>query len=159
MQSTRLTRAERRAKKRRNQRIGLSVIILVVLALVAYIAYTGFTAKKSMETTASGLQYQDLIVGTGPAAQTGDTVVVHYTGYLADGTKFDSSLDRGQPFTLTLGRGQVIKGWEEGLVGMKVGGKRKLIIPPELAYGSTGAGGVIPPNATITFEVELLEIQ
>jgi FKBP-type peptidyl-prolyl cis-trans isomerase len=112
-----------------------------------------------MVTTASGLQYQDLVIGDGKEAMVGDNVSVHYTGWLEDGTKFDSSLDRGNPFEFTLGMGQVIQGWDEGVAGMKVGGKRKLVIPPDLGYGPTGAGGVIPPNATLIFEVELLEIK
>lgn len=107
-------------------------------------------------TTASGLQYIDLKVGTGATAQAGQTVTVHYTGWLENGKKFDSSVDRGQPFSFPLGAGRVIKGWDEGVQGMKVGGKRKLIIPSNLGYGARGAGGVIPPNATLIFEVELL---
>ncbi|MCZ7554292.1 MAG: FKBP-type peptidyl-prolyl cis-trans isomerase [Anaerolineales bacterium] len=112
-----------------------------------------------MITTASGLQYEDLVIGTGAQAQPGDTVSVQYTGWLQDGTKFDSSLNRNQPFTFTLDMGNVIRGWDEGVGGMKVGGKRRLVIPPDLAYGSRGAGGVIPPNATLIFEVELLEVR
>jgi FKBP-type peptidyl-prolyl cis-trans isomerase len=107
-------------------------------------------------TTSSGLQYIDLKVGTGATAQAGQTVSVHYTGWLENGKKFDSSVDRGQPFSFPLGAGRVIKGWDEGVKGMKVGGKRKLIIPSNLGYGARGAGGVIPPNATLIFEVELL---
>jgi FKBP-type peptidyl-prolyl cis-trans isomerase len=110
-------------------------------------------------TTQSGLKYQELKEGSGPAAKDGDTVDVHYTGWLKDGTKFDSSHDRGQPFSFKLGAGRVIKGWDEGVQGIKVGGKRKLIIPPELAYGKRGAGGVIPPDAELTFEVELIKIR
>ena len=112
-----------------------------------------------MITTNSGLQYDDLEEGTGEAAKAGNTVEVHYTGWLKDGKKFDSSHDRKQPFSFRLGAGQVIKGWDEGVAGMKVGGKRKLIIPAALGYGSRGAGGVIPPNAELTFEVELLEVK
>jgi peptidylprolyl isomerase len=110
-------------------------------------------------TTASGLKYIDLTPGTGAVPQTGQLVTVHYTGWLQNGTKFDSSLDRGQPFRFNLGEGRVIKGWDEGVATMKVGGKRRLIIPASLAYGSRGAGGVIPPNAELTFDVELLGVQ
>ena len=104
------------------------------------------------------LKIEELKVGTGAEAKTGDEVQVHYTGWLTDGTKFDSSVDRGQPFSFTLGVGMVIRGWDEGVVGMKVGGKRKLTIPAHMGYGARGAGGVIPPNATLVFEVELLGI-
>jgi peptidylprolyl isomerase len=110
-------------------------------------------------TTPSGLQYVDLVKGTGATPRAGQIVSVHYTGWLKDGTKFDSSLDRGQPFKFPLGQGRVIKGWDEGVASMQIGGKRKLIIPPGLAYGSQGAGGVIPPNAELTFDVELLGVQ
>jgi FKBP-type peptidyl-prolyl cis-trans isomerase FkpA len=112
-----------------------------------------------MPSTDSGLQYEDLNEGTGAAAKAGDSVQVHYTGWLTNGTKFDSSKDRGKPFRFQLGAGQVIKGWDEGVAGMKVGGKRKLTIPPSLGYGARGAGGVIPPGAELIFEVELLGIQ
>ncbi len=108
--------------------------------------------------TDSGLKYDDLIEGDGAAAAAGQRVMVHYTGWLMDGRKFDSSVDRADPFTFALGAGQVIRGWDEGVQGMKIGGKRKLTIPPQLGYGARGAGGVIPPNATLVFEVELLEI-
>jgi len=101
---------------------------------------------------------EELVVGAGAAAAAGQKVSVHYTGWLTDGKKFDSSKDRGDPFAFPLGRGQVIRGWDEGVAGMKVGGKRKLTIPPELGYGARGAGGVIPPNATLVFEVELLGV-
>ncbi len=110
-------------------------------------------------TTASGLKYYDFQVGTGETPQVGQTVAVHYTGWLEDGTKFDSSLDRGEPIQFALGTGKVIKGWDEGLSTMKVGGKRQLVIPASLAYRESGAGGVIPPNATLIFEVELVGIR
>ena len=103
-------------------------------------------------------QVEDFIVGSGPAAKAGDLVSVHYTGTLVDGTKFDSSVDRGQPFSFPLGRGQVIRGWDAGVVGMQVGGKRKLIIPPDEAYGRDGYPGLIPPDSTLVFEVDLVEI-
>ena len=109
--------------------------------------------------TDSGLKYEDLNEGDGDEATNGCTVVVHYTGWLTDGTKFDSSLDRNDPFSFPLGAGRVIRGWDEGVEGMKVGGRRKLTIPPHLGYGPAGAGGVIPPNATLVFEVELLEVK
>jgi FKBP-type peptidyl-prolyl cis-trans isomerase len=112
-----------------------------------------------MITTASGLQYEDLVEGTGQVAKAGDTVVVHYTGRLTDGTKFDSSHDRRTPFTFPLGAGRVIKGWDEGVAGMKIGGKRKLLIPSKLGYGEKGYPGAIPPNADLVFEVELLQVR
>ncbi len=110
-------------------------------------------------STPSGLEYVDEVVGNGASPQKGQTVVVHYTGWLTNGTKFDSSVDRGRPFEFTLGVGQVIKGWDEGVATMKIGGKRKLTIPPDLGYGSRGAGGLIPPGATLVFDVELLGIK
>jgi len=110
-------------------------------------------------TTASGLQYEDIKEGTGPSPAQGQTAVVHYVGTLTDGQKFDSSRDRGQPFEFPIGMGRVIKGWDEGVATMKVGGIRKLTIPPDLGYGVRGAGGVIPPNATLVFEVELMGIK
>jgi peptidylprolyl isomerase len=117
----------------------------------------------AMTTTASGLQYEDTAPGTGASPQRGQTCVMHYTGWLwvnsAKGAKFDSSHDRGRPFTFPIGQGRVIKGWDEGVASMKIGGKRTLLIPAELGYGARGAGGAIPPNATLLFEVELLAVQ
>ena len=109
-------------------------------------------------TTATGLIIDDVVVGNGDAAKAGDQVTVHYTGWLTDGAKFDSSKDRDDPFSFPLGARRVIAGWDEGVQGMQVGGTRKLTIPPLLGYGARGAGGVIPPNATLVFEVELLSI-
>ena len=108
--------------------------------------------------TASGLEYVDEVVGDGDSPTSGQKVTVHYTGTFPDGRKFDSSRDRSQPFSFTIGRGQVIKGWDEGVMTMKVGGKRKLTIPPHLGYGAAGAGGAVPPNATLLFDVELLGV-
>ena len=117
--------------------------------------------RGSMQTTTSGLQFDDVVIGTGSVAKAGSDVTVHYTGWLwkdgAKGAKFDSSKDRGDPFGFSLGARQVIAGWDEGVQGMKVGGKRTLVIPPQLGYGVRGAGGVIPPNATLLFEVELMK--
>ena len=116
-----------------------------------------------MITNPSGLQYEDSLIGSGPEAKAGQSVSVHYTGWLYDagvqGAKFDSSRDRNSPFQFSLGAGMVIRGWDEGVQGMKVGGKRTLVIPPDLGYGARGAGGVIPPNATLKFDVELLEVR
>ena len=112
----------------------------------------------SEKITDSGLKYEDLAEGEGDTATAGKTVRVHYTGWLINGFKFDSSLDRGDPFSFPLGGGRVIRGWDEGVQGMKAGGRRKLTIPPQLGYGDAGAGGVIPPNATLIFEVELIEV-
>jgi FKBP-type peptidyl-prolyl cis-trans isomerase len=167
--SNRSARAKRRAARLRNQRIVILAVVLLVIAVVAYFALrpktpaettAGIpTSSSETVTTASGLKIQDLVVGTGQEAKSGDNVSVHYTGWLEDGTKFDSSLDRGTPFEFTLGAGRVIKGWDEGIVGMKVGGKRKLIIPAALGYGAQGYPPVIPANATLIFEVELLAIK
>lgn len=129
--------------------------------LSCFLLFSGVAMSETV-TTASGLKYEDHNVGTGAEAVKGQKVSVHYTGWLwqdnKKGTQFDSSVDRGQPFQFTLGIGQVIKGWDEGVAGMKIGGKRTLIIPSSLGYGARGAGGVIPPNADLTFDVELLGV-
>lgn len=135
-----------------------SLIAIVVLTLAVGVG--GSMAESNQEvTTPSGLKYVDQTVGTGDVAVVGKNVSVHYTGWLENGKKFDSSVDRGQSFSFPLGAGRVIKGWDEGVQGMKVGGKRKLTIPSDLGYGSRGAGGVIPPNATLIFDVELLGVR
>jgi peptidylprolyl isomerase len=135
----------------------LAALALAVFASPALAQEPGYTQ------TASRLQFKDVKVGSGAQPQKGDTTKVHYTGWLYQdgkkGEKFDSSVDRGEPFRFPLGQGRVIKGWDEGVASMKVGGKRTLIIPPDLAYGARGAGGVIPPNATLMFDVELLGIE
>ncbi len=131
---------------------------LVGISAGAPAAPSAVTPSDYVSTT-SGLKYYDFVVGTGAAPQAGQMVSVHYTGWLEDGKKFDSSLDRGQPFQFVIGQGQVIKGWDEGVLSMQVGGKRQLVIPAELGYGAQGAGGVIPPDATLIFEVELLDVQ
>jgi FKBP-type peptidyl-prolyl cis-trans isomerase len=147
------------------------IVLMAVLALaIAPMAAQQTPAKKTAPakttkaepapvTTPSGLKYWDLKVGTGTEAVKGKTVRVHYTGWLTNGKKFDSSVDRNEPFQFTIGAGNVIKGWEEGVVGMKVGGKRKLQIPPDLAYGKEGYPGVIPPNSTLIFQIELLGVK
>ena len=116
-------------------------------------------SEVGVEVTESGLRIKDLVVGTGEPARVGSIAVVHYTGRLLDGTKFDSSVDRGTPFEFPLGQGSVIKGWDEGVATMRVGGKRELTIPPDLAYGDRGAGALIQPGATLVFDVELLEVK
>ena len=136
-------------------------VTLLLVALAGCSTQQGSSGDQASKevTTPSGLKYTDTVVGNGATAEKGKLVTVHYIGYLMDGKKFDSSVDRGQPFQFNLGAGKVIKGWDEGVAGMKVGGKRTLIIPPDLAYGARGAGGVIPPNATLKFDVELLGVQ
>lgn len=149
--------------------------VVVILAVFAYLLFTdkigsqpkledtitinpaNIPAKKSMNDD-QGLKIEDIKVGTGPAVKSGDTVTINYVGTLTDGTKFDSSYDHGQPFSTQIGTGQVIKGWDLGVIGMKVGGKRKLTIPPQLGYGSQGTDG-IPPNSTLIFELELVGIK
>ena len=166
--------SKKKRQQLRDQQISRAagILILLVLSYFAYQAvapkFKGASSMSNSElidpnveivTTDSGLQYQDLVVGSGDEAVAGMTVTVHYTGWLeADGTKFDSSVDRGQPFVFPLGAGRVIKGWDEGVAGMKIGGKRLLIIPAELGYGAQGAGGSIPPGATLIFEVDLLGV-
>lgn len=134
--------------------------LMAIVVLTLSVGVGGSMAESNQEvTTPSGLKYVDQAVGTGDVAVVGKNVSVHYTGWLENGKKFDSSVDRGQPFSFPLGAGRVIKGWDEGVQGMKVGGKRKLTIPSDLGYGSRGAGGVIPPNATLVFDVELLGVR
>jgi len=171
--SAREKRRAKQAAKKRNQSIAIAAVVIIVLAISAFVIYNQFSAGQEATssdavsipedvdtiTTSSGLQYQDLVVGEGQAAKAGDVVVVHYTGWLTDNTKFDSSLDRGAPFTFPLGAGRVIKGWDEGVAGMQPGGVRRLVIPAELGYGERGSGEVIKPGDTLIFEVELLEIQ
>jgi peptidylprolyl isomerase len=137
----------------------LALMVFAVLG-VGGLAGCGQEASGSSESSAwvDALVIEDLVIGEGPEAKSSDTVTVDYTGWLTDGTKFDSSLERNEPFTFVLGRRQVIAGWDQGVAGMQVGGKRRLTIPPELGYGAQGASGVIPPNATLVFEVELLRI-
>lgn len=131
---------------------------LALFALPLIPAVASAQTEKKMTKTPSGLSYTDVVVGTGASPKAGQRCTVHYTGTLENGTKFDSSRDRNQPFTFTIGQGQVIKGWDEGVSTMKVGGRRNLVIPAELGYGARGAGGVIPPNATLLFDVELLSV-
>ena len=137
----------------------LKIRALLALIVIFLLPCTGQAAEEVMVTTPSGLQYADLVVGSGREAHAGETVMVHYTGTLVDGTKFDSSKDRNNPFSFKLGAGRVIKGWDEGVEGMKIGGTRKLVIPAQLGYGARGAGSTIPPNATLIFEVELLDLR
>ena len=144
-------------------KVAFATFILVAAAATLPTPAFAQTPGAKPMTTPSGLQITDTKVGTGASPQTGQTCVMHYTGWLYEngqkGKKFDSSLDRGQPFPFRIGVGQVIKGWDEGVASMKVGGKRTLIIPANLGYGARGAGGVIPPNATLLFDVELLGIK
>jgi peptidylprolyl isomerase len=139
-----------------------ALLAALAASVAAPFSATAQTAGKTM-TTASGLQIQDTQAGTGATPKRGQTCVMHYTGWLyvngQKGKKFDSSVDRGEPFEFPIGTGRVIKGWDEGVATMKVGGKRTLIIPPDLGYGARGAGGVIPPNATLVFDVELLGVK
>ncbi|MBI5323796.1 MAG: FKBP-type peptidyl-prolyl cis-trans isomerase [Ignavibacteriae bacterium] len=143
--------------------LSIFFILTIILSISGCTSTTTTTKTETkgetgMITTPSGLQYQDMKVGTGTEAKSGSKVSVHYVGTLTDGTKFDSSVDRGKPFEFNLGAGEVIKGWDEGVAGMKVGGKRKLTIPPDLGYGSR-AIGKIPSNSTLIFDVELLNVK
>ena len=156
-QSIRQERRAARAARLQRQRIILILFTIFIIAAIAILAFQNANRNEQSQIP-TGLIIEDLVVGSGPAAKTGDTVSVHYTGTLLDGQKFDSSRDRGEPFTFTIGVSQVIQGWQEGLIGMQPGGIRKLTIPPELAYGERGSSGVIPPNATLIFEIELMEI-
>ncbi len=144
-------------------RAGVFAALAIVTALAGITAAATPTRAQTVMTTPSGLQIIDIKVGTGASPKTGQICVMHYTGWLyengAKGKKFDSSVDRGEPFEFPIGMHRVIAGWDEGVATMKVGGKRTLIIPPELGYGARGAGGVIPPNATLIFDVELLAIK
>lgn len=143
---------------KRFSKIAASVVMAALLAAPAFAAKQVNKAAGKIVTTASGLKYVDVVVGKGASPAAGKTVKVHYTGTLENGNKFDSSVDRNEPFSFTIGVGQVIKGWDEGVMTMKIGGKRKLIIPSRLGYGARGAGGAIPPNATLLFDVELLDV-
>ncbi len=137
-------------------------LIILGVALLGGILYIGLNTQNNQEQAspnADGLVIENLKIGSGPAAQNSDILSVNYVGTLLDGTKFDSSYDRNQSFSFVLGQGQVIAGWEQGVLGMKIGGKRKLTIPPSLGYGEYGAGNLIPPNATLIFEIELLSIK
>jgi len=167
-------RAQRLAKRNR-QRTIIGIIVLLAIALIAFLVYRDFSTKSqpysigtldaspptpsaSAITTASGLVYEDLKVGDGAIAKSGDAITVNYTGWLTNGTKFDSSIDRGQTSDFTIGVGNVIPGWDEGVVGMRVNGTRLLVIPPSLGYGSTGNAS-IPANSTLIFEVQLVAIK
>lgn len=150
-------REAQEAKRRRKSRLKAAAVGIVAFVVLAALVGTILCFTVFKESPPKSLVIKDLVVGTGDEAQAGDNVTVDYTGWLYHGKKFDSSIDRGEPYPFILGGGNVIKGWDQGLVGMKVGGTRKLIIPPDLAYGKSGYG-TIPPNATLTFEVKLLAI-
>ena len=147
----------RHAKQKRTRVIAAVVAVALVAGAAAYLFVPGLPRRAGAEvTTPSGLKYSDLVEGAGPSPRPGQTAVVHYTGTLTDGTKFDSSRDKGQPYSFPLGRGLVIKGWDEGVATMKVGGRRKLVVPPVLGYGATG-NGTIPPNSILLSDVDLLD--
>ena len=153
---------ERHAKQKRTRVIAAVVIVALLAAGAAYLFAPGVrrdTGTQAAVTTASGLGYTDLVEGTGPTPRPGQTAIVHYTGTLTNGTKFDSSVDRGQPYEFPLGRGAVIKGWDEGVATMKVGGKRRLVVPARLGYGERGSPPKIPGGATLVFDVELLGVR
>ena len=172
-QSRQRKRKHRSSSKRKHAPSGMSqrakIITLIVIAALALALILGIllqgnkktttSTNGNEQTTTSGLKYIDEVEGSGASAQLGQSVTVHYTGTLANGTKFDSSLDRNQPLTFTLGAKNIISGWNEGIIGMKVGGKRKLIIPPNLGYGAAGSPPKIPPNATLFFDIELLDMK
>jgi FKBP-type peptidyl-prolyl cis-trans isomerase len=140
--------------------IGIILSVLLVVGIISFFAFrTIKETENNMLASSGGLKIEDIKVGTGPEVQSGDTIRIHYNGTLLNGKEFDSSYKRGQPFETRIGVGNVIEGWEMGIPGMKVGGKRKLIIPPALAYGSKAVGNVIEPNSTLVFEVELVEIK
>jgi peptidylprolyl isomerase len=147
------------APAKRTRVVAAVIILALVAAGAAYLLAPRQSGGGAETTTPSGLKYTDLVVGEGPSPQTGQTAVVHYTGTLTNGTKFDSSRDRGQPLEFPLGRGSVIKGWDEGVATMKVGGRRRLVIPPALGYGPAGRPPTIPPNSTLVFDVELLGVK
>jgi FKBP-type peptidyl-prolyl cis-trans isomerase FkpA len=167
-------RRSQRIAKRNRQRTIIGVIVLLAFALIAFLVYRDYSGRANKYpigtldstpptpsanaiTTSSGLQYEDLQVGSGVAAKAGDSITVNYTGWLQNGTKFDSSIDRNKPLNITLGKGQVIAGWDEGVVGMRVNGTRLLVIPPALGYGNATQGS-IPANSTLIFEVQLVAI-
>jgi len=173
-------RRSQRIAKRNRQRIIIGIIVLLLVAVIAIFVYRDYASKTQSQagnypigtldstpptisasavTTASGLKYEDLQVGTSTAAKSGDSITVNYTGWLTNGTKFDSSIDRGQTSDFIIGVGNVIAGWDEGIPGMKVGGTRLLVIPPTLGYGSSGSGSIIPPDSTLIFEVQLVAIK
>jgi FKBP-type peptidyl-prolyl cis-trans isomerase len=154
-------RQQARAGAEKRKRIIAAVVVFALVAAgAAYFFAPGLRGGSAGAevTTGSGLKYTDLVVGTGPSPRPGQTAVVHYTGTLTDGTPFDSSRDKGQPYSFALGRGVVIKGWDEGVATMKVGGRRRLVVPPALGYGARPKGS-IPPNSTLVFDVELLDVK